>query len=215
MRKSLFAALAGLSALALSAPANAVIINFGATNPIPANNDFTANLAGLGLTQYATTGATLTLPANSILTFHFLGSESGFNDRFTASTVDYTEFTSLINNFGSPTPLGSAVFAAGSLAGLLNFSAVGGAAATVGQDGFGIFLGPNAVSGGTHSVFYLGYDDQINNVDDNHDDMIIRVAVGPVPEPGTWAMMLLGFGAIGFAMRRRPSRSFRLAQAKG
>jgi hypothetical protein len=24
-----------------------------------------------------------------------------------------------------------------------------------------------------------------------------------VPEPGTWAMMLLGFGAIGFSMRRR------------
>ncbi len=27
--------------------------------------------------------------------------------------------------------------------------------------------------------------------------------VPAVPEPGTWAMMLLGFGAIGFAMRRR------------
>lgn len=26
-----------------------------------------------------------------------------------------------------------------------------------------------------------------------------------VPEPGTWAMMLFGFGAIGFAMRRRKS----------
>lgn len=26
---------------------------------------------------------------------------------------------------------------------------------------------------------------------------------GAVPEPGTWAMMLIGFGAIGFAMRRR------------
>ena len=27
--------------------------------------------------------------------------------------------------------------------------------------------------------------------------------LGAVPEPGTWAMMLLGFGMIGFAMRRR------------
>lgn len=28
-------------------------------------------------------------------------------------------------------------------------------------------------------------------------------AINAVPEPGTWGMMLLGFGAIGFAMRRR------------
>jgi hypothetical protein len=30
--------------------------------------------------------------------------------------------------------------------------------------------------------------------------------VGPVPEPGTWAMMLLGFGAIGTALRRSRRR---------
>jgi hypothetical protein len=24
-----------------------------------------------------------------------------------------------------------------------------------------------------------------------------------VPEPGTWALMLVGFGAVGFSMRRR------------
>jgi hypothetical protein len=29
-----------------------------------------------------------------------------------------------------------------------------------------------------------------------------------VPEPGTWAMMLLGFGAIGFSMRRRRQTGF-------
>ena len=29
---------------------------------------------------------------------------------------------------------------------------------------------------------------------------------GAVPEPATWAMMLLGFGGIGFAMRRRNQR---------
>lgn len=36
-------------------------------------------------------------------------------------------------------------------------------------------------------------------------------AVGAVPEPGTWAMMLLGFGAVGFKVRR--SRRSTLAQA--
>jgi hypothetical protein len=34
------------------------------------------------------------------------------------------------------------------------------------------------------------------------DDFLINVG-GGVPEPGTWAMMLLGFGAIGVMMRRR------------
>ena len=28
---------------------------------------------------------------------------------------------------------------------------------------------------------------------------------GAVPEPGTWLMMILGFGAIGFSMRSRNS----------
>lgn len=35
--------------------------------------------------------------------------------------------------------------------------------------------------------------------------------VAAVPEPGTWAMMLLGFGAIGFTMRRK--RKVHLMQA--
>jgi len=34
-------------------------------------------------------------------------------------------------------------------------------------------------------------------------DTVIGLNFTPVPEPGTWAMMLLGFGAVGFAMRRR------------
>ena len=37
-------------------------------------------------------------------------------------------------------------------------------------------------------------------------------AVNAVPEPGTWAMMLLGFGAIGYGMRRRRAPARLLAQ---
>lgn len=32
---------------------------------------------------------------------------------------------------------------------------------------------------------------------------VLRANVSAVPEPAAWAMMLFGFGAIGFAMRRR------------
>jgi hypothetical protein len=32
-----------------------------------------------------------------------------------------------------------------------------------------------------------------------------------VPEPGTWALMLFGFGVIGWRMRRRPTSRIRLA----
>lgn len=32
-----------------------------------------------------------------------------------------------------------------------------------------------------------------------------------VPEPATWAFMLVGFGAVGYSMRKRPT--YKLAQA--
>ena len=34
------------------------------------------------------------------------------------------------------------------------------------------------------------------------DNVNLRVVEGAVPEPSTWAMMLLGFGAVGYSMRR-------------
>jgi hypothetical protein len=42
--------------------------------------------------------------------------------------------------------------------------------------------------------------------------MSFNAAPGPIPEPGTWAMMLLGFGGIGFAMRRKNRNAGALAQ---
>ena len=38
-------------------------------------------------------------------------------------------------------------------------------------------------------------------------------SMAAVPEPGTWALMLLGFGAVGFSMRRRRSATAHLFQA--
>lgn len=46
---------------------------------------------------------------------------------------------------------------------------------------------------------------------DGLDGVQLTSVVGSIPEPSTWAMMLVGFGAVGYAFRRRPK--YRLAQA--
>ncbi|MES2903826.1 MAG: PEPxxWA-CTERM sorting domain-containing protein [Pseudomonadota bacterium] len=204
--KTVYKLLAGLSALAAPAAlqAQTVQVNYVAPIPVPGNNNFITELSGLGLTQYTTMGASLLLSSDATIYFEFLGSESGFSDTFTAGSATLTETSGFENHFAAPIPIGFASFLAGSLTGLLNFTSVGGTSATVGQDGFGIFLGPNQTSGQNVSVFYLGFDDQVTNVDDNHDDFIVRATVLPaVPEPATWAMMLIGFAGVGYSMRRR------------
>lgn len=204
--KTVLAALATFASLSMSVSADAAaIITFDGKTPIHQSNDFRSQLSNLGLTKYDTTGASIFLTENSVITFHLLGSESGFNDSFftiSAPNLMKGESSPFQNNFGSPILIGSANFSAGSLAGLLNFSSVGGKAATVGQNGFAIFLGNKQKTGADLSTFYFGYDDQVTQADNDYDDMIIRATVtSAVPEPATWAMLLLGFGAIGGVMR--------------
>ena len=205
MRVATKALLAAVASIAIANPASAaVIIGFDNPSTIPVGNDFTAELNDLGLTQIATSGISLVLDEASTITFDILGSESGFNDTFTAAGLTFTEFTSLLNSFASPILMGSADFPAGNLAG--TFSSSGGRTATLGENGLALFLGPDAVSGDTASVFYLGFDDQIDNQDGDFDDLIVRATVTPVlviPEPATWALALMGFGAAGFAIRRK------------
>lgn len=212
MKKMFLAA----AAMAMSLPgvaqaAATVTVNFSGTTAVPANNDFQSQLSGLGFNFYSSLGASLIANGPVSLTFEFLGSESGYSDTFsTASGVTYTETSWLENHFAAPILIGTTYFAGGDLKNFLNFTTtgVGGANATVGDDGFGIFLARGATSGFSTNVFYIGYDDQITRKDDNHDDFIVKVTVNsPVPEPSTWAMLLFGFGVVGFALRRRVSRT--------
>ncbi len=205
------AALACVTALTVPASAQAAaIINFDATSEIAGSNDFRTLLNGLGLTRYTTLGSSITLDAGTSIRFDFLGSESGYNDTFFTLAVPaltYTEATPFQNNFLAPILLGTTTLGPGSLSGLIGFSRSAGDPATIGEDGFGVFLGPNEISGAAVNTFYFGYDDRVTG-DDDHDDFIVRATLlantpGAVPEPATWAMLLAGFGLAGAMLRRR------------
>jgi hypothetical protein len=204
--KKTLAALACFTAVTVPATSHAAaIIDFAATTEIAGDNDFESALNGLGLTRYATLGSSIVLDAGTTIRFDFLGSESGYDDTFftiSGPALSFTETTAWQDNFLAPILIGTAAFGPGSLATLLNFSSSAGNPATVGLDGFGIFLGPNQLSGAAVDTFYFGYDDQITG-DDDYDDFIVRATLVAVPEPMTWALLLAGFGLAGAALRRR------------
>ena len=214
--------IAAVASVAFAMPAAAAVtFNVGIGSPvkvIPSNNDFQGNLNGVGLFEYTAGGATVALSGKAKVTFEFMGSESGFDDGFKAGggVITVSENTGFTG--WGPVALGSLNYNAGPINDwLFNSSGRGATTFGIGTLEFGVFLPRGSLTGGTYSsnVLYLGFDDQINGDDDNHDDLIIRVTAedlfdpgGGVPEPATWAMMILGFGGVGAMVRRRRAVAF-------
>lgn len=76
----------------------------------------------------------------------------------------------------------------------------GSASGTPGQTWFNYNSSFVATSTGAQTVAFAFTGRGSTAADFGIDRVFVTAAV---PEPGTWAMMLLGFGAIGFSMRRR------------
>ena len=51
----------------------------------------------------------------------------------------------------------------------------------------------------------------INGTSQGGGSYTANVTFAAVPEPATWALMILGFGVVGYSMRRRPAVRFSLA----
>jgi hypothetical protein len=209
-----------VAALAIAAPAAAVTFDVtpGASPAVPTNNNFKTPLANLGLRFFTGAGASISLSGPATLTFEYLGSESGFHNKFTVTGTggfSYQEFsggTEAWNAAGAA--FGWPVVYSGGPITNWQFSSPGRSNPGpygLNTEQFGIFLPHNNGGVFSTSVLYLGYDDEPGRDDDNHDDMIIRVTAkafvepggGAVPEPASWAMLIAGFGLVGAAQRRR------------
>jgi len=207
---------AAIASMALAMPAAAAVtFNVGIGSPvqaIPGNNDFQGQLLGAGLSEYTAANASVSLSGNAKLTFEFMGSESGFSDTFKAGGIGGITVTenSSFTAWGA-VPIGTLNYNAGAITDWLFTSSGGAQNKGIGTQEFAIFLPRGLQGGGNYAsnVLYLGFDDQINNADDNHDDIIIRVTAedfggqGVVPEPASWAMLIAGFGLVGAVSRRR------------
>lgn len=199
--------LAGAAALAFgTSPAVAAAtftVGTGTDKPLIAANDFKTQLEGLGLNNLRNF-AGLTLDGPAKIKVELFGSESGADDRIILPGLTYTQGPDV--PFG-PVLLGTLTFAnaadfsikfSSSLSGFLTEHSPG-----AGEFGYFLKSSDNGTAV-TTSVLWLGYDNQLTQVDDdNHDDLVIRLTATAVPEPAAWALMIGGFALVGLTARRR------------
>jgi hypothetical protein len=212
----------GLLGLSGAASASFVLDTTGSLfRPIPAINQFTGDLAAVNITHFWD-GANLSLSGTGTLTVEYFGYEAGyFNTFFFDGNLLFNSTDAPQSVWGphsgvGPIPIGS---------GLLPFTycttgrapgqGVGSKAGCVGN-GANSLLGPRnigvQVDPTNPNVAWLFWDDSGGLVpgtraaiDDDYDDLIVRLTFRPsqVPEPASMGLLGLGLLGLGLAMRRR------------
>lgn len=191
MRKALLSAAMVVASFGIAVPAQAQLVTNGGFE----TGNFTG-WTGVGNTtfngvQCPGPGANVD-QGNCSSFFGPVGSTGGITQTLsTTSGNPYTVYFSLLTDGGTPSSF-LASFGGNTLLSLTNPSASGG---FTDYSFLVLATGPSSV------LSFSFRDDPGFLLLDS-----VSVVEGAVPEPATWAMMLVGFGAMGFAMRRRRAR---------
>lgn len=127
----------------------------------------------------------------------------------------------------STSPLGIMGYQVTAISGMLNGSAINGLSGFQGSDNYfyktgsfvdGSGIGFTTVGGTSASLYFASVAQryQLTTTSPFSSGYVTASATllpGAVPEPATWAMMLVGFGSIGVAIRRRRPAAFRMISA--
>jgi len=210
--KKLLTVIAALMAMwGASANASLLSISGGSGIVTPPSN----NVLGTG--QNLWDNATLsTTAADTILTFYFWGSESGFDNTLNVNfpplkthteTDNATTGTPFIPFPGFGSPLFSGTLAS---AGAVPMSFTGPYGSVGNGTGnadrsiaFAYINEAGTVVEGPTNIALFALDDSGGNVDDNHDDYVGYVVASPVPVPAALPLFLSALGGLGIFARRK------------
>lgn len=137
-------------------------------------------------------------PGPQMIIYTFLGQESGYDNKFYDVLGGNTLFES--------DPIGTSISSLANISGPLSFKFEGNAGKFAVNGGpwdkntsIGL-IGTNMQIGSAVYDFVIGYDDSAGKKYlGDWDDFVIGVSA--VPEPETYAMLMIGLGLIGFSVR--------------
>ena len=196
---------------AVSTAQAAFVFDDSASTALPGNNYFATDLQALGYDSLVI-GEQLSVNQTGTITFHFIGSESGYDNSFNLSGTAF--FTEQVTNYiplnmsGYDTGNGVVASINVTAGDVVDFSFSSSSAAALSPvdnlsglnlQGLGIIFDSSA---GSATQLILAYDDQTFwGDDDNHDDMLILAEFSPVPVPG--AAWLFGSALLAVAGMKR------------
>jgi len=220
--RSLTFALAAVSSLGFSGSASAALVLSGPN--LSALSSASGNDVIGGQSGYF--GGNLTSDGNYLITFTYLGKEAGFSNDFVLTIGNVVLFNT--NTAGVGNSYTSALLGPGLVP--FEFKTNSGADKVVNGSNlafgashpnffvsFGTFTGKvfTGSSAKTGLTGVIGLDDAGAGPDRDYDDLVLKFEITEksnagtpaVPEPSTWAMMILGFAGIGYLTYRRRNQA--------
>ena len=174
-----------------------------------ANITYDLSLGPAAVGTITTDGSTGVLQTSNII---------DFNLTLTTATLTTSILGPLsganFTQFGTDNQLNSTAFTATLTSLFFNFNAVGGTPYLIFQSGGGLLCFNGAVgncSGNPASLKVGVGAEQIVTVEAGNVEIATVAVAGAVPEPSTWAMMILGFAGVGFMAYRRRNQTASLA----